>query len=533
MRSSVSASALALAAGLAMATVGSNALAQPAAAGSNPRDAEIATLKAMVERRESRVETLEARQAAPVAPPVATAPSPPPFAAIAASGNGGATILGGKPTIQSGDGRFSATLHGVMQFDAAQYLQPAAGPTGSDFRRGATNSATDTGHARDLNSGTDFRRARIGVDGKVFGDFEYNVLFDFGGAGEEDGGHVQELWVQYSGLKPFHARIGAFPPSIGLEDQASTNGAPFLERPAIADMARSLAGGDFREAAEIWGGTDRWYVNAAVTGRLVGVSNVQGTTVLQPYDSQLGLIGRVAVIPYKDENWLFHLGVHGSYAVRPADAAGPDVASGTARYPITFQERPELRVDGTRLVSTGGIDAVHASTVGLEAALQYRNVFVEGEYEQLAIQRRNAAAGVSNPSFHGFYAEGTWVMTGEIRRYNINTFAFDAPSVDHPFSLQNGTWGAFELALRYSDADLNYLEGLPGTAVSASGVRGGDQRIFAAGLNWYPNSVVRFMFQFQDVTIDRLSAATSFTTPVGVQIGQHYNTIAVRSQMAF
>ncbi len=105
-----------------------------------------------------------------------------------------------------------------MQFDAADYFQRTPGPITSDFRRGAT--AADTAHARDLSSGTNFRRARIGIDGKAFGDFEYNLLFEFGGAGEEDAGHIQELWIQYSGLKPFHLKIGAFPPSIGLRTRA-------------------------------------------------------------------------------------------------------------------------------------------------------------------------------------------------------------------------------------------------------------------------------------------------------------------------
>jgi phosphate-selective porin OprO/OprP len=196
----------------------------------DPRDQEIALLKAQVKALTDRVESLETRKAAapPAAPPVLQVPD-----------RGGATMIAGKPSIQSPDGRFSATLHGVMQFDAADYSQKTPSPISVDLRRGA--SASDTAHARDLSSGTDFRRARIGVDGKMFGDFEYNVLFDFGGAGEEDAGHIQELWLQYSGLKPFHFKIGAYPPSIGLADQGSTNGAPFLERPAIADMARSLA----------------------------------------------------------------------------------------------------------------------------------------------------------------------------------------------------------------------------------------------------------------------------------------------------
>jgi phosphate-selective porin OprO/OprP len=457
--------------------------------------------------------------APPAAPPVLQIPT-----------TGGATMIAGKPTIQSPDGRFSATLHGVMQFDAADYSQRTPGPVSVDFRRGA--AATDTSHARDLSSGTNFRRARIGVDGKMFGDFEYNVLFDFGGAGEEDAGHIQELWVQYSGFKPFHVRVGAYPPSVGLEDQGSTNGSLFLERPAIADMARSLAGGDFREAGEVWAAGERWYVNGAITGRLVGVVNSQATGVSQPFDSQLGLIGRVAVLPLKGDGYLAHLGVHGSYSARPADTGGPDATG--ARYPITFQERPELRVDGTRLISTGAIDARHASTLGFEAAFQYGPLLVQSEYERLSIERRNPAAGATNPHFHGVYVEGGYVLTGESRKYNQNTFAFDAPPVDHPFSLQDGTWGALEFALRYSNSNLNYHAGLQGTAPTVDAVRGGEQTIWAGGLNWYVNAVIRFMLQYQHVEVDRLSpSAATFTTPTGAQIGQTYHTIALRSQLAF
>lgn len=450
--------------------------------------------------------------------------------ATATPSTGGASILAGKPSIASPDGRFVANLHGVMQFDAADYFQDSARPTNLDFRRGA--AATDTAHARDLNDGTDFRRARIGLDGKVFGDFEYNVLFEFGGAGAEDAGHVQELWLQYSGLKPFHLRVGAFRPSLGLEDQGSTNGMPFLERPAIVDTVASLSGADFREAAQLWAAGDRWFASGIVTTRAVGTINSTGTGGTQSFDQALGFVGRAAIIPFKGDDWMTHLGVHGSYAYQIADAGGPDTAVGTARYPVTFQERPELRVDGTRLVSTGGIDADHAGTAGVEFAAQKQNLYVQAEYETFGIARRNSA--LNDPSFSGYYVEGSWILTGERRRYNPNTFAFDAPPVDHPFDFKNRTWGAWELALRYSDLDLNYHQGVAGLANPADAVRGGEQRIFAAGLNWYLNPIVRFMVDYQHVDISRLSPnAVTFATPIGAQIGQTYDTLAVRSQLAF
>jgi phosphate-selective porin OprO and OprP len=506
------------------------------------RDAEIQALKDQVAALAAKVDSLQARaDAPPPAPPTPPPPPPAPAAVIqtpaAASPAsfptaGGATIVAGKPSIQSADGRFVANLHAVMHFDAADYSQRTPGPISADFRRGA--AAGDTAHARDLSSGTDFRRARIGIDGRAFGDWDYNVLFDFGGAGEEDAGHIYEMWVQYSGLKPFHARLGAFTPSYGLDDQGSTNGMLFLERSAASDIARSLAGGDSREAAEVWASGDRWYFNTAVTGRAVGVINSQATGVGQPYDSQLGFIGRLGFLPVKTENGMIEVGLHGSYVARPADIGGPDTAVGASRYSITLQERPELRVDGTRLISTGAINAQHASTAGLEAAGQYGPFFLQSEYEKLRIERRSGVVGLSDPEFSGYYVEGSYTLTGEKRRFNAATWAFDAPVVSHPFSLAGRTWGAWELTGRYSDTDLNYHAGALGSAPAADAVRGGEQQIWTGGLNWYPNSVVRFMLDYQDVRIDRLSpSSVTFATPIGAEIGQHYHAISLRSQFAF
>ena len=495
----------------------------------DPRDAEIDALRAQVQALASKLDKLQARLDTPpvIQTPPSAAPAPASFPTA-----GGATIVAGKPSIQSADGRFTANLHAVMQFDAADYDQATPGPTTSDFRRGA--ASTDTAHARDLSSGTNFRRARIGIDGKAFGDWDYSFLLDYGGAGEEDAAHIQELWVQYSGLKPFHFKIGAYPPSIGLEDQGSTNGQLFLERPASADIARSLAGGDFREGASIWANGDWWYGSASVTGRLVGVVNSQATGVAQPFDSQLGLIGRVGFVPWRSEKGMIEVGLHGSYVARPADAGGPDTAPGAARYTITLQERPELRVDGTRLISTGAISAQHASTAGLEAAAEYGNFFLQSEYESFKIERRNGTVGLSDPDFDGYYVEGSYSLTGDKRRFNAANWAFDGPAVAHPFSLADGTWGSWELAGRFSDINLNYHEGALGTAPAPDAVRGGEQRIWAGGINWYPNSVVRFMLDYQDVQILRLSpSATTFQTPTGAEIGQHYHAISVRSQFAF
>ncbi|WP_294391597.1 porin [uncultured Sphingomonas sp.] len=443
---------------------------------------------------------------------------------------GFATFEGAHPSIHSMDGRFAAILHGVLHFDGGGYFQKRAGPLTTDLRRGG--GANDAGHARDLSNGTVLRRARIGIDGHLFDDFEYNVLLDFGGSGVEDAGHVFELWAQYSGIEPFHLRVGAFAPSIGLEDQNSVQGMPLMERPAISDISRGIAGGDFREAIQLTAARRRWFAALALTTRTVGTINTGGSGTAQSFDQNFGGVARLAAIPFQGKDWLVHVGAHGSRVFSVSDAGGPDGADGDLRHPVELRERPELRTDGTRLIDTGTIDARHVNEVGLELAVQSRNVYVQGEYEFIGIERRDRS--LENPHFGGWYVEGGWVLTGERRKYNTGTFAFDAPPVSRVLDPAKGGFGAVELVGRYSYVDLNYKAGARGTAISLDGVRGGEQRIVAAGINWYLNPVLRLMLDYQHVRVRRLSPdPTAYATPLGAEIGQSYDTVAVRSQLAF
>ena len=74
--------------------------------------------------------------------------------------------------------------------------------------------------------------------------------------------------------------------------------------------------------------------------------------------------------------------------------------------------------------------------------------------------------------------------------------------------------------------------------VANNTVRGGEQQITTLGLNWYPNNTVRFLLDYQWVSIDRLDPedTTAIITAVpgsGAQIGQDYQVISLRSQFAF
>jgi phosphate-selective porin OprO/OprP len=513
----------------------------PPAPASVSTDAKLEALEAEVEALRAQLADLKASTVAEINQVRDTVPAKP-----AAT----VSIANGAPTFSSSDGSFTETLHGVLQLDTAAYNQGSAGPTTTDLRRdgpalGASTSNADAGHARNLKDGDLFRRARIGLDGTAPGAFEYRFLFDFGGTGVENAGQLYEGWVQYNGVKPIHVRVGAFAPSLGLADANSTSYMPFLDRPSPVDISRNLAGGDSRTAAQVFGYGSNWFASAAVTGRTVGAINTNNvipisttTTSItvgtaQTYSDQLGFTGRVAYDPIVSGDLRVNLGGHASYVDRPADVSGP-AANGltpVSSWVVALNGTPELRVDGTKFINTGNIPAKHAAEAGAELAVQKGPLFLASEYEHVQVERSDIS---STPQFSGYYVEGTWFITGESKRYNQGAAAFDGPNVAHVFNPASGAFGAWELALRWSDMNLNYHAGAAGTAPAADAVRGGEQSIFSAGLNWYPNNLVRFMLDYQHVRIDRLSpSATAYATPTGAQIGQSYNAVALRSQVAF
>ncbi|CAN7505029.1 porin [Phenylobacterium sp. LjRoot225] len=416
-------------------------------------------------------------------------------------------LSNGRPTFATADGNFSAGLKAVVMFDAASYMQK--------------DNLPSSVAARDLNDGTNFRRARFGIDGTLFKDFSYTLLYEFGGSGAEEAGRIQEAFFQYNGLKPFRFRLGAFEPNIGLAAASSTSGMPLLERPASAEIARNVAAGDARSALQVsangifgegdTGFASRWFVSTAVTGNVVGQSNAGGGG-----GEQQAWIGRVAVAPFNANGLQAHLGANAQYVFHPADATGP-TGTGT-RYGIQLRDRPELRVDGARLIDTSSIDANHASVYGAEAALGYRSFLVEGEYFKYDIERRvTGTTTLADPEFDGWYVQGSWVLTGEARAYNGADARFDAPKPNFNFNPAAGTWGAWEVAARYSTVNLNDL---------GAGVRGGEQKIASVGVNWYLNPTMRLMLNYLHVDVDRQNSA-------GAQIGQEYNAVALRSQLSF
>ena len=265
------------------------------------------------------------------------------------------------------------------------------------------------------------------------------------------------------------------------------------------------------------------------------------------------------------------VGANGTYVIKLPDyvanggATLATVPGGTALATATLSDLPEFSVDSNayKLANTGALPASHISQWGLESAGNYQNFYGQAGYYGFQVSRTpvaytvytaantSAATAVrpSSNSFSAWYLQSSWILTGESKAYVPATGTFTSPKPAQPFSLSKGDWGAWELAARYSDLNLNDLvsdtsnivTGWTATAKSYTyynTVRGGDQKIVTLGLNWYPNNAVRFLLDYQWIDVSRLqapAAVSTLGTPAlpAVNGGQNLQTIALRAQIAF
>ncbi len=441
------------------------------------------------------------------------------------------SMTAGRPTITSADGRSSLAVRAVVQFDMADYQQSPEGAANADFRRGSVGATAnrETTAAKDLSNGAYFRRARLGVEGTIARDFNYKLMFELGGAGTEGPTRINDAYINYTGFAPWTIQLGAFSPAANMDDGTGVEDLVFIERATPAELSRTLGGADSRLGLGIRDAGTRWMSSLTLTSRTVNDAEV--------FDSQFAAVGRASWLALTGADYNLHLGLSGTNVLKPADQG----SATTPRYAVRFRDRPEIRVDSTRLIDTGSIDADSVYAAGAEFGAQWKSWYLQAEDFRYGIKRREPTV-LSNPSFGGWYAQGSWILTGETRRYSVASGSFASPRPFVPFTM-NGGRGAWELAARYSHTDLNHDEGIAGLAPPSDGIRGGVQNIWTFGVNWYVNPNLRLMFNYLRINVDRLNPAgsgnlTPFgaapgTPPIGVQIGQNLEVFALRSQYSF
>ncbi|MFN4353746.1 porin [Parvibaculum sp.] len=392
------------------------------------------------------------------------------------------SLSNGRPVFKTADGNFSFAITGRAHLDVGGYHM-------SDTDE--TQMILATGNSG-LRGNANFRRARLGFNGTLAKDFKYNIEFNFGDSGTESNARIYEVALTYAGFKGTEIVVGATKPKMTLDDSTSSNDTTFIERATAVNLAITPAAGEARMTLGASHATDNFFGAAYYT-----MSSAAAGGGLDDYDAS-NVVGRLAYATSPKEGANFHIGVSGSHSFNlPGDA-------------IRFRDRPELRIDGSRYIDAnfaGTADTV--SVYGPELAFNFGPFRAQGEYYRYEVSRI-----VGNDStFDAWYLQASWIMTGEAYRYDMKKAAYSGVRPANPVT--SGGMGAWEVAARYSQADLND---------TSNGVFGGEQRIITLGLNWYVNNNIRFMLNYLDVDVDDRGAA---------QRDFGHQALALRTQFAF
>lgn len=354
------------------------------------------------------------------------------------------------------DGEFDVKIGGRVQVDAAWYDEDEP----------------------EMGNGTEIRRARLYIQGKMFNDWGYKLQYDFTGSGR---GGIKDAFLSYKGFKHVELKAGNFKDPFMLQEQTSSKYTTFTER-SLADAFS--AGRHIGVMATTK--HQHWTAAAGFFGNAVN-------TFSNDKDEGWGVAGRATYAPVNEKVRLIHFGVAGNYR---------DTGEGEL---IRFKQQPETHVSGVNIVDTGRISNVeNYLKLGGELALIEGPFSMQSEYIWTTVDRDNG----SNLDFSGWYAEAAYFLTGESRHYKKGKFAGVSPlSVVGRKGI-----GAWQIAARYSSIDLNDAD-----------ISGGEAESFTVGLNWFPTSTLRFSGNYVRV----------LDVDGGAHDGKEPSLFQVRGQWAF
>ena len=367
------------------------------------------------------------------------------------------------PEASSGS-EWSIKPRGRLQVDVADVDAPAAIP-GDGF-----------------GTETEIRRAYLGVDGTLPGNFGYRIEADFAGESVQ----FTDVYLTYKPADGLTLTLGQHKPFSGLEEQTSDLFTSMLERAAF----NSAFG--FERRIGLSGAYSRGDLLVQA-----GAFTVH-TADLDADDDSYGFDGRVVFSPQVGPGEL-HIG--GSAHLR--ELRGDD--AGTVRY----RARPFAHTTDTRLVDTGSIAASGERSFGAELA------YITGPFHATLEGHRITALrpGLSNPSFWGGYAEvGMLVTPGDKTGYRGGTYDRIRPA--NPVT--EGGIGAIQLNARYDRLDLN-----------DGPITGGMQQALGLSVVWVPVASLRFVANYGRLWI------SDAAIPAGTDRDYRVDTLGVRAQFDF
>ncbi len=359
------------------------------------------------------------------------------------------------------DKKFSAQIGTMLQLDMAGYDSDIKDNMGRDL----------------TNSGSEFRRVRLYMNGTFSSVWDYKTEIDFA-----NNSQLIDGYVVYRGFKtsiPTQLTFGHFKIPFSQESLMADKGMTFMERSLPNAFLNARAPGVMMSA-----GRDNWSSALMLFGEQISNTNSNVS------DEGGGASMRFTWAPFIAPGANLHFGVASSLRIPSQNNTSLNTSPISYTEAVRFRAKPESNISEIRLVDTGNIADVDKTQLwGIEFAGSLGAAGFNAEFINTQIQRKNSR---DNLEFSGWYAQATWAITGEQRLYKGDKGLYDAvkPASD------SSAWG---VALRFSEIDLTDGPLQLRNAVFTPEINGGDQRNATLALNWYINSYLRSSINYVKV----------------------------------
>ncbi len=356
-------------------------------------------------------------------------------------------------SIKSADGKFAVRLKGLVQTDGRFFLSDSAVPVTNTFF---------------------LRRARPILEATVGKYLEFRLQPDFGQG-------TTVLFDAYTDVKiapAFAVRVGKFKPPVDLERYQSASDIVFAERALATNLAPNRDVG-LQLSGDISSGVFTW--QAGVYNGVPDLGNGDGDV-----SDAKDFAGRVFFQPFK-------LGTLAGLGIGVAGTAG--LERGTTAAPGLASYRTPGQQTWFRYTSSTTTPVNNAFANGQRARLAPQAYFytgplgLHGEYIQSwqAVTKTTTTVKLKHTAWQ---TTGSIFLTGE-----KNSFKSAAPK--KPFDPKAGTFGALELAARYSVLSIDDAT-FPTFANPASTPR--RAKAWAIGLNWYLAKAIKVVADYEHTT---------------------------------
>jgi phosphate-selective porin OprO/OprP len=355
--------------------------------------------------------------------------------------------------------------------------------------------ATDTGtHEQTL------RRLRFKLDGKAFKYFKLRTLIETASSRLQ----VLDAWIELALRPEIGVRVGKDKAQFGVERLQSATELTFIERAYPTQIAPNRDIG-VAVRGDVAGGLVH-YSLAAVNG-VADNAVLEGET-----DDELEYNARLLVSPLKKIQPDSDLGIGG--------AATFGRTNGTVANPGLTSIRSAGQATIVKYAGGGATDTMDTTAVAdgfrkrfTGHAYYYAGpIGVLGEY--VAGYEPVLLAGS-----HTLIRNQAWQLaaSGTLTPGDRPSYKGVAPK--HPFDLEAGTWGAVELAARYSELRIDDDAFTAGILKDSSSVR--RARAGTLGINWFFNKHIKLQLNYEG-TQYRGGAADGANRPTEHLIGTRF-----------